>query len=37
MQKAKFFAQDIFITTHKGTLQADTVYIKKFRKWDNYS
>ncbi|EKI3382002.1 DUF342 domain-containing protein, partial [Campylobacter coli] len=26
--KSKIFAQDIFIATHKGTLQADTVYIK---------
>ncbi|OEW19124.1 hypothetical protein AJ938_00645 [Campylobacter sp. BCW_6879] len=26
--KSEIFAQDIFITTHKGTLQADTVYIK---------
>ncbi|HEC1878047.1 TPA: DUF342 domain-containing protein [Campylobacter jejuni] len=26
--KSEIFAQDILITTHKGTLQADTVYIK---------
>ncbi|HDZ5150778.1 TPA: DUF342 domain-containing protein, partial [Campylobacter jejuni] len=26
--KSEIFAQNIFITTHKGTLQADTVYIK---------